>query len=150
VIASTAALWGLAGDNIAGALAGAAAPELAYRIGHQSGLSEDDVAARAIAHAILGGAVAAVQGNSAAAGTAGAATGELAAKAIAGVLYPDVTDLSKLSEEQKQTISTLRRFRRGWRVDWRVTARVLRLPGGRQGRIRLRITRLREIKPVNQ
>ncbi|NEG93316.1 VENN motif pre-toxin domain-containing protein [Leclercia adecarboxylata] len=107
MIASTAALWGLAGDNIAGALAGAAAPELAYRIGHQSGLSEDDVAARAIAHAILGGAVAAVQGNSAAAGAAGAATGELAAKAIAGVLYPDVTDLSKLNEEQKQTISTL-------------------------------------------
>jgi len=105
--AATAALSGLAGDNIAGALAGAAAPELAYRIGHQSGLSEDDVAARAIAHAILGGAVAAVQGNSAAAGTAGTATGELAAKAIAGVLYPDVTDLSKLSEEQKQTISTL-------------------------------------------
>jgi len=107
VIASTAALWGLAGGDIAGALAGASAPELAYRIGHQSGLSEDDVAARAIAHAILGGAVAAVQGNSAAAGAAGAATGELAAKAIAGVLYPDVTDLSKLNEEQKQTISTL-------------------------------------------
>ncbi len=37
----------------------------------------------------------------------GAATGELATKAIAGVLYPDVTDLSKLNEEQKQTISTL-------------------------------------------
>ncbi len=90
-----------------GVIASTAAPELAYRIGHHSGLSEDDVAARAIAHAILGGAVAAVQGNSAAAGTAGTATGELAAKAIAGVLYPDVTDLSKLSEEQKQTISTL-------------------------------------------
>ncbi len=54
-----------------------------------------------IAHAILGGAVAAIQGNSA------AATGELAAKAIAGVLYPDVKDLSKLSEEQKQTVSAL-------------------------------------------
>jgi len=58
VIASTAALWGPAGDNIAAALAGAA-------------------------------------------------TGELAEKAIAGMLYPYVTDLSKLNEEQKQTISTL-------------------------------------------
>ena len=58
-----------------------------------------------MAHAILGGAVAAIQGNSAAAGAAGAATGELAAKAIAGVLYPDVKDPSKLSE--KQTVSAL-------------------------------------------
>ena len=105
--AATAALSGLAGGDIAGALAGASAPELAYFIGHKSGLGEDDVAGRAIAHAILGGAVAAIQGNSAAAGAAGAATGELAAKAIAGVLYPGVTDLSKLSEEQKQTVSAL-------------------------------------------
>ena len=44
-----------------------------------------------------------MQGNSAAAGAAG----ELAAWAIAGMLYPDVTDLSQLSEDQKQTISTL-------------------------------------------
>ena len=51
--------------------------------------------------------MAAIQGNSAAAGAAGAATGELAAKAIAGVLYPDVKDPSKLSEEQKQTVSAL-------------------------------------------
>ncbi|MFZ3621159.1 hemagglutinin repeat-containing protein [Leclercia barmai] len=105
--AATAALQGLAGGNMAGALAGAAAPELAYAIGHRSGLREDDVAGKAIAHAILGGAVAALQGNSAAAGAAGAAAGELAAKAIAGVLYPDVKDLSKLSEEQKQTVSAL-------------------------------------------
>ncbi|MCM5696656.1 hemagglutinin repeat-containing protein [Leclercia sp. LTM01] len=105
--AATAALSGLAGGNMAGALAGAAAPELAYAIGHKSGLREDDVAGKAIAHAILGGAVAALQGNSAAAGAAGAAAGELAAKAIAGVLYPDVKDLSKLSEEQKQTVSAL-------------------------------------------
>ncbi|MEB6380839.1 hemagglutinin repeat-containing protein [Leclercia adecarboxylata] len=105
--AATAALSGLAGGDIAGALAGAAAPELAYAIGHRSGLSEDDVAGKAIAHAILGGAVAALQGNSATAGAAGAAAGELAAKAIAGVLYPDVKDLSKLSEEQKQTVSAL-------------------------------------------
>ncbi|MBB8177185.1 pretoxin, partial [Escherichia coli] len=60
----------------------------------------------AIAHAILGGAAAAMQGHNVAAGAAGAATGELAARAIAGMLYPGVKQ-SDLSEEQKQTISTL-------------------------------------------
>ncbi|HFT7228016.1 TPA: hemagglutinin repeat-containing protein [Enterobacter chengduensis] len=104
--AATAALQGLAGSDLKAALAGASAPELAYRIGHGMGI-DDNTAAKTIAHAILGGAVAALQGNSVAAGAAGAVTGELAAKAIAGMLYPDVKDLSKLSEEQKQTVSAL-------------------------------------------
>lgn len=104
--AATAALQGLAGSDLTAALAGASAPELAYRIGHGMGI-DNNTAAKTIAHAILGGAVAALQGNSAAAGAAGAATGELAAKVIAGMLYPDVKDLSKLSEEQKQTVSAL-------------------------------------------
>ncbi len=101
--AATAALQGLAGGNLAGALAGASAPELAHLLKS----TEGDHAVNAIAHAILGGAVAALQGNSAAAGAAGAATGELAARAIAGMLYPGVTDLSTLTEAQKQTVSTL-------------------------------------------
>lgn len=104
--AATAALQGLAGSDLKSALAGASAPELAYRIGHGMGI-DNNTAAKTIAHAILGGAVAALQGNSAASGAAGAATGELAAKAIAGMLYPDVKDLSTLSEEQKQTVSAL-------------------------------------------
>ncbi|MEG4681825.1 hemagglutinin repeat-containing protein [Enterobacter cloacae] len=104
--AATAALQGLAGSDLTAALAGASTPELAYRIGHGMGI-DDNTAAKTIAHAILGGAVAALQGNSAAAGAAGAATGELAAKAIAGMLYPDVKYLSTLSEEQKQTVSAL-------------------------------------------
>lgn len=101
--AATAALQGLAGGNIAGALAGASAPELA----HMLKSTEGDPTVNTVAHAILGGAVAALQGNSAAAGAAGAASGELAAHAIASVLYPEVKDLSKLSEDQKQTIVTL-------------------------------------------
>ncbi|EFC4528127.1 DUF4258 domain-containing protein, partial [Escherichia coli] len=100
--AATAALQGLAGGNMAGALAGASAPELAHLLKS----TEKDLAVNAIAHAILGGAVAAMQGNNVAAGAAGAATGELAARAIAGMLYPGVKQ-SDLSEEQKQTISTL-------------------------------------------
>lgn len=102
----TAGLSGLAGGNIAGALAGASAPELANFIGHGMGLGEDDVAGRVLAHAILGGVVASLQGNSATAGAVGAASGELIAGVIARQFYPD-TEPSKLSEEQKQTISAL-------------------------------------------
>jgi len=104
--AATAALQGLAGGNIAGALAGASAPELANFIGHNAGINDND-AAKAIAHAILGGVTAALQGNNAAAGAAGGASGELISGAIAKALYPDVKDLSKLTEDQKQTLSTL-------------------------------------------
>ncbi|EHQ9033390.1 contact-dependent inhibition effector tRNA nuclease [Escherichia coli] len=103
--AATAALQGLAGDNLAGALAGASAPELANIIGHHAGI-DDNTAAKAIAHAILGGVTAALQGNSAAAGAIGAGTGEVISSAIAKSLYPDV-DPSKLTEDQKQTVSTL-------------------------------------------
>ena len=103
--AATAALQGLAGSDLKAALAGASAPELAYRIGHDMGI-DNNTAAKTIAHAILGGAVAALQGNNAAAGAAGAATGELAANAIAGMLYPGKA-VSDLSEEQKQTVSAL-------------------------------------------
>ncbi len=70
-----AALQGLAGGNLAGALAGTSAPELAHLLKS----TEKDPAVNAIAHAVLGGAVAAMQGNNVAAGAAGAATGELAA-----------------------------------------------------------------------
>ena len=104
--AATAALQGLAGGNIADALAGASAPELANFIGHNAGINDND-AAKAIAHAILGGVTAALQGNSAAAGAVGAASGELIASAIAKAMYPDVKDLSTLTEDQKQTLSTL-------------------------------------------
>ncbi|NJV36052.1 Contact-dependent inhibitor A, partial [Escherichia coli] len=85
--AATAALQGLAGGNMAGALAGASAPELANIIGHHAGI-DDNTAAKAIAHAILGGVTAALQGNSAAAGAIGAGTGEVIASAIAKSLYP--------------------------------------------------------------
>ncbi|EEC7176913.1 hypothetical protein ACNCW9_003527 [Escherichia coli] len=53
--------------------------------------------------------LAVVQENSA---LAGAAMGELAVRAIAGMLYPGVKQ-SDLSEEQKQTISTLATVRCG-------------------------------------
>lgn len=100
--AATAALQGLAGGDLTAALAGASAPELAHLLKS----TEGNPAVNTIAHAILGGAVAALQGNSAAAGAAGAATGELAARAIMEAMYPGKA-VSDLSEEQKQTVSTL-------------------------------------------
>lgn len=100
--AATAALQGLAGGDIAGALAGASAPELAHLLKP----TEGNLAVNTIAHAILGGAVVALQGNTAAAGAAGAATGELAARAIMAAMYPGKA-VSDLSEEQKPTVSTL-------------------------------------------
>ncbi len=98
--AATAALQGLSGGDMVGALAGGAAPYLAEQIKKQVG--EDNVAANTIAHAILGGMVAELSGNNGLSGAAGAAAGEI----IARQLYPDVPR-EQLSEEQKQTISTL-------------------------------------------
>lgn len=140
--AATAALQGLAGSDLKAALAGASAPELAYRIGHGMGI-DDNTAAKTIAHAILGGAVAALQGNNAAAGAAGAVTGELAANAIAGMLYPDVKDLSTLSEEQKQTVSALATISAGMAGGLAGDSTGSAVAGGWQGRMRLRITRWR-------
>ncbi|MCO7521915.1 hemagglutinin repeat-containing protein [Pseudomonas sp. 1] len=101
--AVTAALQGLAGGNIGGALAGASAPYLAGVIKRVAG---DNDTARIMAHAVLGAVVAQAQGNSAAAGAAGAAGGELTARLITQHLY-GTSDTSALSEEQKQTIAAL-------------------------------------------
>nr|WP_269811654.1 VENN motif pre-toxin domain-containing protein [Buttiauxella ferragutiae] len=101
--AATAAIQGLAGGNMAAAIAGGAAPYIANVIAQ----STDDLAARTLAHAAVNAAIAAAQGNNALAGAAGAATGELAAGIIKDQLYGKDTPISELSEEQKQTISAL-------------------------------------------
>jgi filamentous hemagglutinin len=102
--ATTGALTVLAGGgDLAGALAAASAPELANIIGHHSGLSDNDAL---IAHALLGGVVASLQGKSAGAGAAGALTGELAARAIKAQLFPG-KDNRDLDEADKQLVSNL-------------------------------------------
>jgi filamentous hemagglutinin len=104
--AATAALSNMAnGGDLAGTLAGASAPALANIIGHHAGINDNDTA-KAIAHALLGGAVASLQGNSAAAGASGALSGELAAHAIIDALYPG-KDARDLSESDKQLVSNL-------------------------------------------
>ncbi len=100
--AVTAALQGLAGGDVVGALAGASAPELAHLLKG----TESDPVANTLAHALLGGVMASLQGNNAATGALGAASGELAAKAIIAALYPGKT-AGELSESEKQTVSML-------------------------------------------
>ncbi len=108
--AATAAIQGLAGGNIGQALAGGASPYLAGVI---KGMTTDpqtgkvDITTNTLAHAILGAAVAEASGNSALAGAAGAASGELAAQALIKHFHGENVKVSDLSEEEKQTISTL-------------------------------------------
>ncbi|WP_417663510.1 hemagglutinin repeat-containing protein [Pseudomonas sp.] len=101
--AATAALQGLAGNNLGSALAGASAPYLAQKIKQITG---DNKEARLMAHAVLGAIVAQSNNNSAAAGAAGAVSGELAAEYIAAQLYPN-KKVADLSEQEKQSVSAM-------------------------------------------
>ncbi|MGR3774119.1 VENN motif pre-toxin domain-containing protein, partial [Edwardsiella anguillarum] len=98
--AATAAVQGLAGDNLQAALAGGAAPYISEIIKQ----STPDGAGRVAAHAVVNAALAAAQGNNALAGAAGAATGE-----IVGMLATEIYQkpVAELSETEKQTVSTL-------------------------------------------
>ncbi|PQQ32146.1 filamentous hemagglutinin, partial [Photorhabdus luminescens] len=108
--AATAAIQGLAGGNIGQALAGGASPYLAGVI---KDLTTDpkthqvDVVTNTLAHAILGAVAAEVSGNNALAGAAGTASGELAARELMKHIHGENVKVSDLSEEEKQTISTL-------------------------------------------
>ncbi|WP_406619296.1 hemagglutinin repeat-containing protein [Dickeya fangzhongdai] len=106
--AVTAALQGMLAGNVAQAVTGAAAPYLAEQI-HKAttdAKGNTDVMANTIAHALLGAVVAQSGGNSALAGAAGEAGGELAARALLETLYPGKKP-EELNEDQKQLLSTL-------------------------------------------
>nr|WP_080715949.1 hemagglutinin repeat-containing protein [Gilliamella apicola] len=109
VDSAIAIITGMMTGDIAGGLAGASAPWLAEQIKIQAG---DNEAARLIAHAILGAAVAELQGNSGLAGGAGALTGEIAADIIRKQLYGDKS-VNQLTEEEKQNISALAQLAAG-------------------------------------
>ncbi|MEL5453709.1 hemagglutinin repeat-containing protein [Serratia ureilytica] len=108
--AVTGALTALAGNNLAGALASGASPYLATEIKKRVG--EDNIAANAMAHAVLGAVTAQLNNQSAAAGGLGAGGGELAARYIAGQLFPGKT-AQQLSESEKQQVSTLSQLAAG-------------------------------------
>ena len=113
--AVTGALTALAGNNLAGALASGASPYLATEIKKLTTnprTGEVDVAANAMAHAVLGAVTAQLNNQSAAAGGLGAGGGELAARYIAGQLYPGKTT-QQLSESEKQQVSALSQLAAG-------------------------------------
>ncbi|RAT13696.1 hypothetical protein AU496_11145 [Lonsdalea populi] len=107
------ALQALAGGDIKAALAQGAAPYLAGMVkeittdnADYSTLTETQKLNNLMAHAILGGVVAELSGGNGAAGAISAATGELAAPAIALVLY-GTSDSKELTSQQKDNISAL-------------------------------------------
>ncbi|MFJ5159786.1 hemagglutinin repeat-containing protein [Pantoea sp. NPDC088449] len=101
--AVTAAVQGLAGNNIGQAISGAATPYLAEQIHkYTSGNPE----AQAMAHAVVGAIASYASGHDALAGAAGAVSGELMAKFVMGQLYPGKT-ADNLTETEKQTVSAL-------------------------------------------
>ncbi|MEX6205520.1 hemagglutinin repeat-containing protein [Proteus mirabilis] len=108
--AVTGLLQGLAGDNLAGALANASSPYLATLIKQQVG--EDNKAANAMAHAVLGAVVAELNNQSAAAGGLGAGGGELSAHVILNTLFPG-KKVSDLTESEKQQVSALSQLAAG-------------------------------------
>ncbi|USR65132.1 VENN motif pre-toxin domain-containing protein [Providencia stuartii] len=108
--AVTGLLQGLAGDNLAGALANASSPYLATLIKQQVG--EDNKAANAMAHAVLGAVVAELNNQSAAAGGLGAGGGELSAHVIMDTLFPG-KKVSDLTENEKQQVSALSQLASG-------------------------------------
>ncbi|WP_392553614.1 VENN motif pre-toxin domain-containing protein [Orbus wheelerorum] len=121
--AASAIVIGIISGDITGGLAGASAPYLAEQIKKQTGHYDeaakdwktDDKAANLIAHAILGAAVAAAQGNSALAGGIGAVSGEAAADYIRKTLY-DGRDPSDLTQAEKENISALAQLASGLAV----------------------------------
>ena len=112
------ALGGLSANNPGAAAGGAMAPYIANAIKkatttqNADGTENTNLVANTMAHAVAGAVLAQIAGSHAGAGAAGAAGGELAARAIVAAMYPD-TDISKLTESQKQTVSTLSQIAAG-------------------------------------
>nr|WP_246593549.1 hemagglutinin repeat-containing protein [Photorhabdus akhurstii] len=114
VTAVVGALQGLAGGDIKAAIATGAAPYLANAVKnltyngkkHYDELTAEEKATNLAAHAILGGVIAEMKGGSATAGAVGAAGGELAASAIASVLYPNKKP-GELAPDEKEKVSNL-------------------------------------------
>ncbi|XBW24250.1 VENN motif pre-toxin domain-containing protein [Pectobacterium colocasium] len=110
--AATAAIQALAGGDIQKAIASGASPYLAQLVKDvtlpkdESKITASDIAANAMAHAVVGAVVAQLSGQDAAAGAIGASSGELAARAIMAEQYPGKT-ANDLTEEEKQSVSAL-------------------------------------------
>ncbi|MGV8927047.1 MAG: hemagglutinin repeat-containing protein [Ewingella sp.] len=111
VQALSGVLQGIVSGNINGAIAGGVSPLIAREIKSHT-LNADNtpnVAANAMAHAVWGAVAAQMSGGNAAAGAAGAFSGELAARFIADYYYHADTQekIDNLSQSDRQEISLL-------------------------------------------
>ncbi len=106
ITASTAAIQGLAGGDIAKALAGASAPYLAEVIHRQttSADGEVNIPANLMAHAVVNTALSLAKGENALAGASSAVTAE--AVGMISEAYYDKKP-TELKEDEKQTVSAL-------------------------------------------
>ncbi|PWD68674.1 hypothetical protein DF215_15615 [Pectobacterium versatile] len=110
--AATAAIQALAGGDIQKAIASGTSPYLAQLVKDvtipkdESKITASDIAANAMAHAVVGAVVAQLSGQDAATGAIGASSGELIARAIMADQYPGKT-ANDLTEEEKQSVSAL-------------------------------------------
>ncbi|CAG75030.1 conserved hypothetical protein [Pectobacterium atrosepticum SCRI1043] len=110
--AAQAAIQALAGGDIQKAIASGASPYLAQLVKDvtmpkdESKVTASDIAANAMAHAVVGAVVAQLSGQDAAAGALGASSGELIARAIMADQYPGKT-ANDLTEAEKQSVSAL-------------------------------------------
>ncbi|UAY93949.1 VENN motif pre-toxin domain-containing protein [Pectobacterium polaris] len=101
-----------AGGDIQKAIASGASPYLAQLVKDvtipkdESKITASDIAANAMAHAVVGAVVAQLSGQDAATGAIGASSGELIARAIMADQYPGKT-ANDLTEEEKQSVSAL-------------------------------------------
>lgn len=102
------ALYGPNSNGIAGTIAQVAAPHIANQIGEYFSRPEnsDNQVGHVLAHAVLGAALAAATGNDLLSGALAAGGSEAVAPALANWLYGE-TDTSKLTAEQKSTISAI-------------------------------------------
>ncbi|WP_244633779.1 VENN motif pre-toxin domain-containing protein, partial [Erwinia persicina] len=111
VQAVSGVLQGLVNGNISQAVAGAANPLVAQVIKAQTtdAGGNTNVVANAMAHAVWGAVAAQMSGGNAAAGAAGAFSGELATRFIAEALYHASTpeDIARLSQADKEQLSLL-------------------------------------------
>ncbi|WP_157953021.1 hemagglutinin repeat-containing protein [Limnobaculum parvum] len=97
----------MGGGSVGNAAAAASAPYLAQGVKVLTeGPEMKDKAINAIAHAIIGAAVAQGSGNSAASGAIGAASGEIIAQTITQYLY-EGRKPEELTEEQRQAVAAL-------------------------------------------
>lgn len=115
VTAVVSAFQGLAGGDVKAAIANGAAPYLAgmvkdltYHGKTYEQLTPDEKATNLVAHALLGGVLAEMNGGSVTGGAAGALTGELAAPVIADLLFnKKLSDLNADEKAQLSQLSTL-------------------------------------------